>query len=56
MALPALFVFLVRQWVTKSKRLPKAIGRIQPYDTDHSIQAIDMKIKISKASSGLDPG
>jgi hypothetical protein len=24
-------------------------------DTDHSIQAVDVEIKISKAGSGLDP-
>jgi hypothetical protein len=26
------------------------------FDTDHSIQAVDVEIKISKAGSNLDPG
>jgi len=25
------------------------------YDTDHSVQAVDVEIKISKAGSGFDP-
>ena len=30
--------------------------KIQGYDADHSIQAVDLEMQISKAASNLDPG
>jgi hypothetical protein len=35
----------------RSRRHPKS----QHFDTDNSVQAVDVEIKISKAGSGFDP-
>jgi len=43
----------VMTWV--ASLLPSTAHQAYAYDTDHSIQAVDVETKISKAGSGLDP-